>query len=335
MTSVSAVSGLRSLTSTLLAVLACALAVVAISATWMHGELMDTDRWTATSVEALRDPQVQELAAAFLADQLVAQQETVDGVREALPPALQGLSGTATAVLRRVAERAALEALRARALEDLWADASRTTHEQFVRWIRGQDVRRSGDVVTLDLQPAVERLARRVGIADGVITAATVATGGAEVRLVSAGQFDQTRRDAHRLEQAATLTAPLALLVAVLSILVAPRRRRALVRVGLAAGVAGLVIVLVAPQLEAHLRAELIDGGAARPVARTILASTTPSLITMGWVTAIVGAAIAGLAALTLRLGRAVRVRHERPMDRPRTPTHPAAAAGGRPTRDR
>lgn len=289
--------------SWLLAAAACLLAVVAITATWMNREVMDSGRWTETSVQVLRDSQVQELTAAFLADQLVAQQATNDTVRDALPPALRDFSGTATAALGKVAERAALDALRARALEDLWAEASRSTHAQFVRWLDGREARAGTDPVTLDLQPAIERLARRVGISDAVIAKASAASGGAEVPLVQAGQFEQTRTDAHRLEQASTLTLPLAIVVAALSILVAPRWRWGFVRVGIAAAIAGIVVLLGAPELQSHLIAGLVEGGAARPVASTILDATTPSLLRVGWLTTVGGAVVAILAFAT-RPGR-------------------------------
>lgn len=295
---------LRSLLSWLLAAVACALAVVALAATWMDRQVMQTANWTDTSVLVLRDPEVQELTAGFLADQLVAQQQTVDRVRDALPPALRPFSGTATAALGQVAERTALEALRERALEDLWATASRDTHEQFERWIEtAGEPTGDEDPVTLDLQPAIVRLAQRVGIPESIITESSRASGGARVPLVPAGRFEETRRDLHRLEQAAGLTLPLAIVVAVLSVLVAPRRRWAIVRIGLAAGIAGLVVAFAATELRAYLIDGLVDGGAARPVARTILELTTPDLVRTGWVTAVVGAVVALLAFVT-RPGR-------------------------------
>lgn len=296
---------LRTFLSWLLAIAACGLAVVALAATWMDREVMHTANWTETSVLVLRDPDVQKLTAGFLADQLVAQQETVDRVRDSLPPALKPFSGTATAALGQVAEEAALDALRKRALEDLWATASRDTHRQFRRWIEtaGESSASGDDPVTLDLQPVIERLAQRVGIPDAIIAEASRASGGAVVPLVQAGRFEQTRRDAHRLEQAASLTLPLAIVVAVLSVLIAPRRRWALMRIGLAAGVAGLIVTFAATELRAYLIDGLVEGGAARPVARTILELTTPDLVRSGWLTAVAGGVVALLAFAT-RPGR-------------------------------
>ncbi|MDO9353827.1 MAG: hypothetical protein Q7T55_09030 [Solirubrobacteraceae bacterium] len=304
-------SGMRSFVSSLLAALACALAVVAIAATWMDRQVMQSEHWTETSVQVLRDPQVQALTASFLADQVVSQQ---DAIRDALPERLKPFAGTATAALRDTAEKVALDALRTGALEGLWREASRSTHEQFVRWLDGRDVSRRGDLVTLDLQPALDRLALRAGIPQGLVDRAAESSGG-RVALIRAGQFEQTQRDAHRLEQAASLTLPAAIVVALLSILIAPRRRWGIVRVGLAAAVAGAVVVLAGPQLRAHLADGLVDGGAARPVAASILDLTMPSLVLAGWLTAVGGAVVAVLAFAT-RPGRSSSRPRSRPAER-------------------
>jgi hypothetical protein len=293
-------SGMRSIVSSLLAALACGLAVIAIAATWMDRQVMDSDHWTETSVQVLRDRQVQDLTAAFLADQVITQQ---DAIREALPARLKPFAGTATAALRDTAETVALDALRTGALEDLWRTASRSTHAQFVRWLDGDAQARRGSAVTLDLQPALDRLALRAGIPQELVDRAAETGRAGRVSLVRAGQFEATRTDAHRLERAAASTLPAAVVVALLSILVAPRRRTGIVRIGLAAGLAGAAVIIGGPELRSHLIAGLVDGGAARPVAAAILDHTMPSLVLTGWLTAVGGVAVAIIAFAT-RPGR-------------------------------
>jgi hypothetical protein len=289
-------SPLRSLASWLLAALACLLTVVAIGATWMHHQLLNTEAYADASVKVLRVHSVQNLTAAFLADQLVAQQSTQAGIAQALPPALRGL---ATTRLHDVAEKAAREALRAGALEAVWRTASERTHLQFVRWLDGRSSGNGNGDVELDLQPAIEIVARRVGISDDLIAAEAAASGGATISIVRRGQYAASRADARRLGQAATLMVPLTLVVALVSIAVAPRRRWGIMRIGLAGAAAGGVVLIARDTVRTRLIEGLVDGGAARPVAHAIWNATSPSLVHVGWYAVIAGAAVAAAAFAT------------------------------------
>jgi hypothetical protein len=307
-------SPLRSLISWVLAVVACALTVVAIGATWMHHQLLNSGAYTEASVRVLRVHSVQNLTAKLLADEVVAQQ---DQVRAALPAALQGLTGAATTALADAAQKAALAGLRDGTLEPLWRTASRDAHTQFVHWLADEPTGAKNAAVELDLQPIIERIAKRVGISDALIAQEREATGGAAIALLKPGQYDSTRTDARRLGQAATATVPLAVLVALVSIVIAPRRRWGFVRVGIAAAAAGGVVVLAAPTARTHLIDGLVDGGAARPVAVAIWDATSPALLHVGWYAVIAGLALAAVAIVT-----APRRRAPEPPERARRSPH-------------
>lgn len=301
--------GVRSAVSVALAVLAMACGVVAIGATWMHHQVMNETQWSDSSVKVLRDPAVQKITADFLADQTVDQLQS-SAVASVLPEALRVIGSERIGDL---AGQAALRALRDGTFETQWRTASATTHAQFVRWLHGQDTRIEGGKVVLDLQPVVDKLAQQLGVPTDLVKQAEAATGGATIVLLQRDEYEQTRHDVARLERLAVLTPLVALALALLSIVIAPRRRTAVVRIGIAAIGAGLIVLIASPLMRTSIEHGLIDGGAASSVARSIWSVTSPDLIRAGWLTAVAGAALAAAAALTRpRDGGRDRARPER-----------------------
>lgn len=287
-------AGLRTLLSGVLLVVATASAVAAIWCVWAQHQLLDSPTFTARSVEVIRDPGVREETAAFLADELVDQQQAVRQAADLLPERLQGAVDGVLAGGGEVARAAALEALESGKLDALWADAMLRTHEDFTRWLRASG---PGGEVELDLQPLIERLARGVGLPDALITAGAEAAD-ARIVIIGAGQYEETRELAQRLQRGAALTAPLAMFAAVLSVLVARNRRWAVVRAGLGAAVAGVAAAASAPWLGDQFVAAMTEDGAAAAVAQAVWASVEPPLTQLSWIVAAAGGGVALLAAV-------------------------------------
>lgn len=308
-----ALAGLRSLLSGVLLLVATASAVVAIWCVWAQRQLLDTPTFTARSVEVIRDPAVQEETASFLAGELVSQQESVREAADLLPQRLQAAVDTVLAGGGRVAEAAALEALRSGRFDRLWADAMTATHSEFVRWLDapadGSGTARRGDVgeVELDLQPLIERLARGVGLPDALIAAGAQATD-SQVVIIQAGQYERTRAFAQRLERGAALMAPLAIFAAVLSVVFARKRRWAVVRVGAGAALAGVVAAASAPWIGDAFVQAMANDGAASAVAEAIWGSVEPPLTQLAWIVAAAGAGLALLATIVWPRGAPARV---------------------------
>lgn len=300
--------GLRSVLSGLLLVAATVLTVLAIGSVWAQRQLLDTTVWTAHAVEIVHDPDVERVTADFLADQVVAQQDAALEARDLLPAQLQALADAGPATAHRVIEQTALETIRAGALDASWETTMRATHRQFVRWLDGsasagrdgsQRSERSSDraAVSFDLEPLVVQTARAAGVPDVVIEIGAAQVD-AQVPLIDAGQYEQARADAQWLRARAALVAPLAILAAVGSVLLARRRKWAVVRVGFGAALAGLAVVLAAPRLGAHFTEAMTGDGAAPAVARAIWASAGPPLTQLGWIVAAAGVGLALLAAV-------------------------------------
>lgn len=297
-------NGLRSLLSGLLLVVATVLGVVAIGAVWAERQLLDTDVWTGHAVAVVHDPAVERVTAEFLAQQVVAQQAAAREARDLLPAELQALADAPAAKAERVVERVALDAIQAGALDEAWKATMRDTHAQFAAWIEGgehtDDAQRGVD---LDLEPLVSETARAAGVPDAVIAIGADQVDG-EVPLIEGGQYGEARQDAAWLRDRAALVAPLAIVVAVLSILVARRRKWATVRVGIGAALAGLFVVVAAPRVGERFVDAMTDDGAAPAVASAIWASAEPPLTQLGWIVAAAGLGLALVVAVLWPSGR-------------------------------
>lgn len=290
--------GLRSLLSGLLLVVATVLAVVAIGAVWAERQLLDTGVWTAGAVEVVHDPAVERVTAEFLADQVIAQQQAAREARDLLPEQLRALADADSSAAHAVVERTARQAIASGSLDAAWERTMRDTHRQFVAWIDGGPHDDGEHVdVAFDLEPLVVATAREAGIPDAVIEIGADQVDGT-VPLIEHGQYARARRDAAWLRDRAALVAPLAILAAILSVALSPRRKWATVRVGLGAALAGLTVVIAAPRLGDHFTGALTGDGAAPAVARAIWASTGPPLTQLGWIVAAAGVGLALLAAV-------------------------------------
>lgn len=290
--------GLRSFLSGLLLVVATVLAILAIGAVWAERQLLDTAVWTGHAVAVVHDPAVERVTAEFLAEQVVAQQQAAREARDLLPEELRALADAPSAKAERVVERLALEAIRSGTLDAAWADTMSSTHAQFAEWIQGGEHADEGQLtVEFDLEPLVVQTARVAGVPEAVIKIGADRVD-ATVPLIEHGRYADARRDANWLRERAALVAPLAIIGALLSVLLARRRKWATVRVGFGAMAAGLVVVLLAPRTGERFTETMTGDGAAPAVARAIWVSLEPSLTQLGWIVAAAGAGLALLAAV-------------------------------------
>src|SRR6185295_8774356 len=94
-------------------------------------------------------------------------------LRERLPQRSQGAAAALTAALQNnVAPAAADRLLQRPRVQTLWENANKRAHAAVVRVLEGKDLGRNGNIstangkVTLDLRPAITRLATRLGVED-------------------------------------------------------------------------------------------------------------------------------------------------------------------------
>jgi hypothetical protein len=193
------------ITVRILVVLASLLAFLAIFTSWIDRQALDTDQWVDTSGKLLEDKEISDALATYSVDQLYANVDVAQVLKQRLPPDLQPVSSTLAAGARELGTRAAKRAFQSARVQALWQDANRTAHSQLVAILEDKSnaVSTQNGKVVLDLQPIVLQLADRLGLKSQVNQA--IAKGQQTGRIQS--NFSQLQiADSKQLDTARTIT---------------------------------------------------------------------------------------------------------------------------------
>src|SRR5215217_783144 len=128
------------------------LALLAIFALWANRQLLDTDNWAETSSELLENDEIRGQVAGFLTDELYANVDIEERLRQVLPPQAAALAGPAAGGLKQLAERGGKALLGRPVPQRLWEEANRRAHRQLVALLEGggDALSTSNGEVTLD-----------------------------------------------------------------------------------------------------------------------------------------------------------------------------------------
>ena len=233
----------------------CAVAIVAapllMVGLWVDQQLDDTDRYVASVSPVSHDPDVQQFVASELATAFSDQVDLNAELAKDLPPELQALSQPIAAGLDGVIEDAANRFTQSEAFHKIWIEANRIAHPILVGVLTGERdaVEVSDGRVTVELGDALRELQARL-VADGLAIAGRVDLSGVNHPIVIAdGPSIAAIEDAREIiGTIQDLVWPLALVTifaGAASIIVAPRRSRAVVRLGVGLAV-GVVVALIA-----------------------------------------------------------------------------------------
>lgn len=283
---------------------------VAVVSAWARSTLTDTDRFVATYAPLADDPAVQ----AFLTDQVVAAVEQAVDVDQLTSDLVDGLVQLGTGP-RTTAALQALRATAVQAIDDLlrsrtqafldsdafgavWREALRASHAQATATLAGDPgavvVASDDGALTVQLRPIVAAVRDRL-VAQGFTLAARVPDVDRQVEVATVQQLPSLRRGYDVVLATGAWLAPVALALVAGGVLVAVRRRRALVAAAVgevvAMGVLALGLVVV------------------RGVAVSQAPATVPEAVVRAFVTAVTGpmvatagtvAAVAGLVAVAV-----------------------------------
>lgn len=251
--------------STLLVIIASILTFIAILATWVREEALNTDQWVHTSTTIIKKPAVQKETASYLADQLAAAAST-DRLEGLLPQKAKPLAAPLQGLAGDVAERTALRALGRQEFQKIWERANRISHTQLVNAINSD----RGRAVVLDLRPMLGRIAERTGFA---LNPAVQDRG--IIKVLDSEELGQIRTAAKLLRGLAWWAAALALAAFAAAIAVAGDRRRAVVRAGFGLVLVGLLTLVVRRLgINAGTTALASDSGAQLAAKDTLLVAT-------------------------------------------------------------
>ena len=153
--------------------LATILMLVSSLTVWAKRQLLNDQAWADSSSQLLANDEVRGAIAQKLSDGLFARVDVEAQLRERLPPRSQGAAPVLAAALQNNLGPAAADRLLQRPrVQALWENANKRAHAAVIRVLEGKDLGPNGNIstangeVTLDLRPAITRLATRLGVED-------------------------------------------------------------------------------------------------------------------------------------------------------------------------
>jgi hypothetical protein len=287
---------LRRTLSSVLLVLACLVAIVAVLGAWADRQLLNTGNWVDTSSKLLQDPRIQGATAAYLADQLVDGPSIKAKLQDGLPPKLQPLAAPLAAASGEIAQRTAARLIASGAFQKLWRATNRNAHEQFLRIVDG-DTRLANLGVIVDLRPQLGVLAQRLGVAPD-------ATGDhGKIHVLAGDDLRTVRKIVHAVQTLRWVSVVLLIVLLVAGVALAPDRPRGIVYAGLALLIAGLALLLVRRAGGHYVVGRLADAGtdagaatATWSIATSLLHDIAGALVVLGVVDVAAGWLAGGTA---------------------------------------
>jgi len=146
-----------------LAVVAALSLVFAVTASWVRTTLLDTDSWVEAVGTLPSNPDLQELVAVRVADEVLMLVDLPALLDNAVGPVGRFLAGPVEGASRGFIENATTSVLASPRFEMVWVEANRVTHEAVVRALR----REPGDnvvdgIVTLSLVPLINNVVAQI-----------------------------------------------------------------------------------------------------------------------------------------------------------------------------
>src|SRR4051794_5276948 len=152
--------------------LATILLFVSSLVVWSKRQLLDDQAWAESSTQLLANDEVRGAIAQQLSDALFRRVDVEAQLRERLPRAQRATRALAATLENTVGPAAADRLLQRPRVQTLWQNANKRAHAAVLRVLEGNDLGKNGNIstangeVTLDLRPAITRLATRLGVED-------------------------------------------------------------------------------------------------------------------------------------------------------------------------
>ncbi|MFF8957830.1 hypothetical protein [Streptomyces sp. NPDC014894] len=307
----------RSFLAVLLILLGCALAPLGAVAAWTADEVGDTDRYVATVAPLAADPAVQDAAADRVTDAVMRHidlNSLLEGVapadRPRLEKALGRLGDSLEGAFRSFVHDKADAVVSSAAFQRLWKDANRRAHAAVDKALTGGGggaIELTDEAVEIDLAPVVDEVKQRL-TADGMAAAAKIPEVHTSFVVLRSDEIGKLKTWFRLLQLAGLWLPVLALVLVVAGVLLAVRRRRAVVTAALGAAAALALLGLALTAFRA-VYLDRLPSGVSQPAAAAVYDALVRFLRTTVRTTVLLGIVVALAAWLTGPGRRAVSVR--------------------------
>jgi hypothetical protein len=262
-----------------LVVITTLLLVVGVFSVWANRLLFDPDNWENASTQLLQNPAIRSATANYIVDQIYANVNVPGLLRSALPTQFQGLAGPAAGALRNGAVQVVDQALQRPRVQQLWAQANRAADQLFITVVNGGRgaVTVNNGAVTLDLASIVDNIASRLGLPSDV--SSHLPANIANLTVIQSDHLSFVQKVGKAIKSLALwLTILVPILYALAIFLARGRRRRALMAVGFAGVLGGILVILGRSILQTQLANAITSDASLRPTVAAVLAINTQIL---------------------------------------------------------
>jgi hypothetical protein len=236
----------RKLLVRILVILGALFLLLSLLAGYIRFQGLDTATVEDTAGQLIADPEVRDVIAATLVEQLYANVDVEAALRERLPPDQRGLAGPISGAIRVGLDRAAQRLLEQPRAQELWVRTIAETHRRLIRVLEDEldgALQTEGGNVVLDLRPLLVRLGDQVAIVGRIDQ--RLGSDAGRITILQADQL-QTAQDATQILKvlgAWLWLVPVALWALALW-LARDRRRETLRMIGWSAIAAGLIALV-------------------------------------------------------------------------------------------
>jgi hypothetical protein len=301
--------------------LASLLAIVAILATWVNRQLLDSNTFEDTSAQLVQDPAIQGALAGYLVNQAYENVDIPAALGERLPPNLKPLAAPLAAALRQPATNAVRRLLTRPRVQSLWINASGGTHRQLVAVIEdknGAATSTSNGNVTIDLGALVKQIGPSLGLPAAALSRLPAQTG--VITVMRSDQLAAVQNGVKAVKIVSTWLVVLVLALFAAAIYIAAGARRETLRsVGWAFVFVGL-LVLAIRRLAGNYTVDALAAPAYREaghhawlISSSILGEVGRAIVLYG-IVGVLGAVLAGPSRLAVATrARLAPILNERP----------------------
>lgn len=255
----------------MLIVLVAVLTPLSALATWAELEIGDADSYVSTMAPLASDPAVQNAIAVRISDEVM---EEIDA-----GPFQEGLQG--------LVQEAVLSFARTDAFKTAWNTVNRAAHTAVEAGLTSDN----GNRITIDLAPVVEQVKQQLSN-EGVPFAGLIPVGDITITILESDRLGAARDAFHALQIAGWRLPVATVLLAAAAVILAVRRGRALIGVGIALAVGGVLLrVMVAVARGPAL--EDLPPDVDRAAAGAVYDALTGTLRTTAWWLLAAGLALA------------------------------------------
>ncbi len=239
----------KRISSWVLVVLACVLAVLSVIAVFARNQLLNTDAYVRTVAPLASDPAIQTQVAKKVSENLIERTDLEARIKNALPSKAGFLATPITSSVETVTNELALKVVQSQQFATFWVAANRASHKQLVAVLTGSTtgaVSTKNGKITIDLGQVEIQVKHRLDERGITVFDKIPAVKGLNYVLFQSNDLTKIQKLTKLLNDVAIVLPIVTLLCFAGAVVLARSRRKGLVRAaaGLALSMALILVVL-------------------------------------------------------------------------------------------